>query len=439
MSSSRLLLASSAAVAAIGFACPASAEVDAATAERLKRIEAQLAAQAQRLEQQEQRLMQQEQLIQSQSLEIHGLHSQRDQLLEDIRAGHALAVDAESPSSTAVAAAAPQAGPTPDEIPSRPVGEAPPPAEHQIREVAAVPESAGVLTPRGQLVIDPSFEYVRTSNNRLVFRGIAIVPGVQLGVIEASDADRDALTGTIAARYGLTNRIEVEARVPYTYRQDRITELEQNQVGGVTRSRKLEGQDLGDIEFAARYQINSGANGWPIFVANARVKPPTGVGPYDVRYNVAGIATELATGSGFWGYELGATAIYPTDPAVIFGSLSYLYNAPKDVNKDIGSGNDKLHVGSVDPGDSISASIGFGLALNSRFSFSLGYSHAYIFKTDTDIGPTTQRSNSLSVGSMLMGLSYRLNDRVSVNNNFEFGMTADAPDMRLVVRVPYRF
>ena len=198
MSSSRLLLASSAAVAAIGFACPASAEVDAAIAERLKRIEAQLAAQAQRLEQQEQRLMQQEQLIQSQSLEIHGLHSQRDQLLEDIRAGHALAVDAESPSSTAVAAAAPQAGPTPDEIPSRPVGEAPPPAEHQIREVAAVPESAGVLTPRGQLVIDPSFEYVRTSNNRLVFRGIAIVPGVQLGVIVDKEhnmlaADRNAL------------------------------------------------------------------------------------------------------------------------------------------------------------------------------------------------------------------------------------------------------
>ena len=42
---------------------------------------------------------------------------------------------------------------------------------------------------------------------------ICAVTGVQIGVIEASDADRDTFATTFALRYGLTNRLEVEARV----------------------------------------------------------------------------------------------------------------------------------------------------------------------------------------------------------------------------------
>ena len=82
---------------------------------------------------------------------------------------------------------------------------------------------------------------------------------------------------------------------------------------------------------------------------------------------------------------------------------------------------------------------------NPRFSFSLGYSHSYIFPTESDqmtlaqIEPAILRSNSLQVGSLQMGWSFRLNDHVTLNNNFEFGVTSDAPDMRVVFRAPYRF
>lgn len=38
-----------------------------------------------------------------------------------------------------------------------------------------------------------------------------------------------------------------------------------------------------------------------------------------------------------------------------------------------------------------------------------------------------------------MGWPFRLTERATLNNNFEFGVTSDAPDMRVVVRVPYRF
>jgi hypothetical protein len=448
-----LLLAGAAGVALLCGSAPAFAQSDPVTRERLNAIEAQLKFQGQQLSDQERRLTDQEQLIQTQALELHAMHAERDQLIGYIRAGSALATTQGAPGGPSGPALAPGSvqlaaqqgvGPTPDDAtPTRPVGQAPPEEpQKRVREVAAIPEGLGVLTPPGRLVIDPSIEYSRTSNNRLVFRGVEIVPGVQLGVIEASNADRDTLVGTLAVRYGLTNRIEVEARMPYLYRQDRVTTVQQRDQS-VSQSKRLEGQDLGDLELAARYQINRGLKGWPVFVANFRVKPPTGTGPFDVNYDTFGVATDLATGSGFWAYSAGVTMIYPTDPAVIFASLGYLYNQPHAVDKLIGQQN-AVFVGTVKPGDSISASFGFGLALNPRFSFSLGYSHSYIFQTDTDLGSskanvTTQRSNALQVGSMLLGWSFRLNDRVTLSNNFEFGVTSDAPDMRMVIRFPYRF
>jgi hypothetical protein len=339
-----------------------------------------------------------------------------------------------------VAAPTPAAEPPPAvaviPAPASPVGERP--AEEPQREAAAIPPELGVLTPKGKLVIDPSIEFVRSSNNRLVFRGVEIVPGIQLGVIEASDVARDTGVATLAARYGVTSRLEVEARIPYIWRDDRITTLAQRDET-ISRTHELRGQDIGDIELNARYQLNSGARGGPIFVATSRVKPPTGTGPYDVDYDEFGVATSLATGSGFWGVEGGVTMLYPSDPAIIFAGLSYLHNFGRNIDRTIGSGSAAVHVGNVDPGDSIGASLGFGLALNPRLSISLGYIHNYIFKTTSELGATKQTTQPLQVGSLLVGSSFRLTERLTLNGSFEIGVTSDAPDVRIIFRLPYVF
>lgn len=393
---------------------PALAEDMAA---RFQRIEAQLAAQAERIEDQE--------------LELRSLRAQRDSMLAEMRAGRS--------------APAPQIQLAQVEpIPSGPVGQAPEPpsVERRVREVTALPENMGILTRPGQVILEPSIEYSNTSSNRLVFQGIEVVSGINFGLIQADDADRSSVTGALAARFGLTNRIELEARLPYVYREDRIETVAQATASpNFNLGDELRGYDIGDLEVAARYQLNSGARGWPIFVANARVKPPTGTGPYDVEFNDAGIAQTLATGSGFWGAEAGLTMLYPTDPAVIFAGLSYLTNLPRDIDEVIG---ERL-IGRVDPGDSIGASLGFGLALNPRFSVSFGYSHNYIFQTDTEIStddaptPAIVSASGFHVGSMQMGWSYRLSDKLTLSNNFEFGVTSEAPDLRVVFRAPYRF
>jgi hypothetical protein len=314
------------------------------------------------------------------------------------------------------------------------VGEPPPERDPVLPERAAMPENASVLTPRGRFAFEPSFEYVNASTNRLVFRGIEIVVGLQIGVIEASDVDRDTLVGAGTLRYGLLDRLELELRAPFLYRHDRVLTLAQRDEQ-IIREIDIEGSGVGDIEAAVRYQFNSGRDGGPIYIGNLRYKSTTGTSPFEIDRDEFGILEELPTGSGFWGLEPSLTVLMPSDPVVLYGTLSYFYHAPDDIDREIGD----VLIGEVDPGDSIGASVGFGFALNDRFSFSLGYKHNYIYETTTEFADTTQRSEPLQVGSLLLGMSYRLNDRATASMNFEFGATADAPNARMVFRVPFVF
>lgn len=331
----------------------------------------------------------------------------------------------------AMQAIAPVSRETTQMMPDAPVGEAPPPEPTVQSKVEAVPEGQGVLTPVGRMVLDSSFEYTGSSTNRLVFRGIELVPGIQIGLIEASDADRTTLITTLAARYGLTNRLEVEARAPALYRWDRI-EVAQQRDEGIVRTIALKERDFGDVEFALRYQLNRPRGQRPIWVANLRVKSDTGKSPFEVTYDEFGVATGLSTGSGFWAVQPGVSMLLPSDPAVIFGSLGYLYHTPRNIDRTIGG----AFIGRVDPGDAISGNLGFGFALNPRFSFSIGYRHSYIFPSKQEIGGSVERSNRAQVGSFTFGMSYRLSPRQSVNFGFEFGATADAPDVAVSVRFP---
>jgi len=320
-------------------------------------------------------------------------------------------------------------------VPGQPVGEAP--ADEEANKVqarvAAVPEGQGVLTKSGRLVIEPSVEYALSSTNRLVFRGIELVPGIQIGVIEASNAQRLTLVGTTAFRYGLTNSLQAELRIPFLHRNDRIDVVQQRDQG-IVRSLAFEENDIGDIEFGLRYQVNRPRSPQqPIFTAGVSVKSNTGKGPFDIGYDEFGIATGLTTGSGFWAVTPSVNFLLPSDPVVIYGGLGYLLHLGRDVNKDVGG----TFIGHVDPGDAISANLGFGFALNPRFSFSLGYRHSYIFPTTSVIGGTTQRSQKLQVGSMSMGMAYRLSERTSLNFGVDFGVTEDAPDVSISLRVPF--
>src|SRR6185312_17162998 len=189
---------------------------------------------------------------------------------------------------------------------AQPVGQAP--AESNQRpQVQALAELGGVLSPRGRLTVEPSFEYANSQFNQLFFSGLAIVNAVFIGGLDATNARRNTLTPALNLRYGITNFLEANLRIPYVYRSDR----ESQGINTNTLSRSVSGHDLGDIEFGLHYQINQPTNGGAYYVANFRVKSDTGTGPFDVPFDSAGVQQELPTGSGFWAVEPSLTVLYP--------------------------------------------------------------------------------------------------------------------------------
>ncbi len=396
----------------------------------IRRLNDMVDLQRQQLDQQQRALQQQRERIEALERAFLGVQSPR-------QAGYIPAVTAPAyPAEQRAAEAAAQTA----QAGSEPVGESPNPddALREIQDIAGLREVGGVLTPPGTLVFEPSIEFEQTSTNRFFFNGVQIADVVLIGDLEVSDADRDAITAVAAARTGITSRSEIDIRVPFVYRDDRVQQT--NLTTSATTDSNLDNANLGDVEITGRYQFNSGADGWPIFIGNLRVKTPTGEGPFDIdRDPTTGIETELSTGSGFWAVEPSVTWIFPTDPAVFYGNIAYLWNFEEDVNENVAG----TLIGDVDPGDIFGLSFGMGYSLNERTSFSVGYEHKFVFETDQEIttgtGTSTISSEDFDVGTLSFGFSYALTDRTSLNLTLQTGVTEDAPDVRMLLRVPIRF
>ena len=87
------------------------------------------------------------------------------------------------------------------------------------------PILSGVLTPPGHLIVEPSIEYLHDSSNKLTFRGVSLQDTVLIGVIEASEADRELVSPALTLRYGINSRWDADIKVPYVYRADNLTFL----------------------------------------------------------------------------------------------------------------------------------------------------------------------------------------------------------------------
>jgi len=303
-------------------------------------------------------------------------------------------------------------------------------------ELDVLPSYGGVLTPKGTMMYENSMEYTNTTSNIFTFNGVQVAEVVLIGEIEASSARRQVVQDSSRFRLGITDRLEADVRVPYTYRNDAET---RSGTGGTTRT-AIEGNGFGDVDFGLAYQFNRGAGGWPYFVGNLRYKSDTGEGPYDIEYDADNIAKTLPTGSGFQSVEGSVTVIKVTDPAVLFGNLGYVHSFGEDIDKEYNT----TRILNVSPGDVINASGGLGFSINQETSFSLGYKHSYVFPTYQDAINTTNgdfiksRSDTLQVGSFMVGTSYRLSPVVSLNFTTEVGATRDAPDVHVGLRIPVR-
>ena len=324
-----------------------------------------------------------------------------------------------------------------------------PQAAARAPEVAPIFESPGVLTPRGRVVVEPSIQYGYSSSNRVALVGYTVIPALLIGLLDVREVKRNTTTAAVSLRYGLGNRVELEAKLPYVYRTDSTVSREIFTGTAAERAFDTSGKAIGDVEAAARVQLNAGGPDRAYVIGGLRYKSRTGRDPFDVvtdcqtrcvGQNVTGtgLPLTLPTGSGFRSLQPSLTWLLPSDPAVFFGSISYTRNFQRrNVYRTVLAGQ-REPLGDIKAGDVLGFNLGMGLALNDKASLSLGYDHSAVDRTRQN-GQVIPGSVRVQLGTLLVGASYRVDAHRTVNVSVGAGLTRDTPDVTLTVRMPFGF
>lgn len=294
-------------------------------------------------------------------------------------------------------------------------------------ERAILERQGGVLVPAGQLVVEPAFTYTYGSRDLLDLSGVQFLGAIFIGRINVAGIDREVFSPSLDLRYGLHRRVEFEANIPYAWRTDQFA----RDVGGEDQNLDyVSGNGIGDIQFGLFTQLLYQQKWWPDVVLNVQAKAPTGKDPFDVGDN------ELPRGLGTWGLSGGLTFVRTLDPAVVFGSIRYLW----DIEEDFGS-----NVGTIDYGDTVEYSIGLAMALNERLALTMSLQHSLTDFTRQEFEGSRRKlvGSNLNAARLFLGGSYRMSELLTINLNAGVGITEDAPDFQIELsvplRLPYRF
>lgn len=285
-----------------------------------------------------------------------------------------------------------------------------------------------VLLPAGTLQVEPRVDYSHVSTDRVAISGFTIFEAIVIGLIRVDEIDRDIVTAALDVRYGVTDRFQLEAHVPYIYRQD--TEI--LGVGTANQSKlTFDGHGLGDVEISGSYQVLTQDGFIPGTVLRLRGRFPTGQSAFDIETQTVDVAgrpqerlVEPPTGSGFFAAGLGSTFIWRADPVAFFAGGGYTFNLPEDQGK----------FGNVDPGDTVEFFAGMNVGLSDQVGISFAFVDQITFETEVE--GEKQIGTDLNDARLAIGASVGLNPFMSILATASAGLTDDSPDFIFSVSLP---
>lgn len=279
-----------------------------------------------------------------------------------------------------------------------------------LEEVFQAAEKSYTLLKKGERTLTYGFDYslLRDTQIQTVRTGDNVY-----SVIGQSEAQH-TFTNSFTFDYGVWDNLTFSMRVPFLAKYD--------------TERDLSTYSLGDISASFRWQPWSSVRGRPVTTLFATLGLPTGDSPYDVSLD-----NGLATGSGYYSLGVGANLSYVIDPVVLFGSLGYTYNLPiRDADQVRGG---RL-LEEVDPGSSLSLSMGFAYALSYDVSLATSFQMAHNLAPKFKFSDVTLEGNEQTSAVMNFSLGLRTAPNTIVNVNAGFGMTEDSPDVLLGISMP---
>lgn len=372
-----------------------------------------------------------------------------------------------APQPQAVAAPRPQPSPPPRVAPAQPVAPPPPGGTQQPpgegyagsasdaeealsqsrRSVDDVKQQQSALFNR-RLTVEAGLGYTRYDRKQLTLHGFLALDAIFLGNIGIENVESDTATINTAVRWGLSPRLTLNADVPWIHRR---TTYQKGGAGGAASAiaeQQSSGGGMGDLTVSANYKLISERPRWPETVVTAGITAPTGNAPYGVDWKVIerddddfirfAIPSEQPTGNGVWQANVGVSMVKTADPAILFASFGYIYSQSAHFD-DLDSNPDTVNPGDVKLGNIFYANMGLAFAFNERTSLSLSYSGRFNgqAKTRYDGGEWTKVIGSDGNANTLnLGVTYALNRNTTIVTQLGVGLTPDAPDFSLSVKVP---
>jgi hypothetical protein len=215
-----------------------------------------------------------------------------------------------------------------------------------------------------------------------------------------SKVTRRRFDTVLVGRYGLLDGLEAVIHFPFFVRGEQETDR------GSSRDERVD-EGIGDVSGLFRYQLVGERGSIPEITLDVGAKSRTGG---DLR------------GTGFWSARGGVTLVKTIDPVVFFGRLGY-------------SANLERH--GVDPGDAVEYDLGMGFSLNDRVSFTMQLSGSRV--ASTSVHGRRVAGSSQDIISLFFATTVQITRHLFVEPLVGIGLTKDASDVVIGVRLPYRF
>lgn len=302
-------------------------------------------------------------------------------------------------------------------------------AKAQKAQDQALLERGAILLRPGALQIEAGLEYSKFTGNNVQISGVSIFDAIIIGFIRVDANDRDLLTGTLRARYGVINRVQVDATFPYIYRRD-------HEVLGIgtanVRDRSFSGNGIGDVELGVSGQPIIGRGWLPNILVRVFTRIPTGESSFQIPTVAAGPGgerrlTRSPTGSGFHAVGATVTAVLPIDPVVLFAGAGYTYTFQRTWGE----------FGRIDPGDTWEFFAGLNFALNERVSFNFSFIQQRALPTQRD--GTRLVNTAATDARAVFGTSVGLAPNINLVMNAGIGLTPASPNFTFFVALPITF
>ena len=321
-------------------------------------------------------------------------------------------------------------------------------SERREQEKALVVQEHAPLFER-KFTLETGASYSYYDRRQLALSGFLALDAIFLGTINLDQTKSSVLTTDVTGRYGITDRLNLEANIPYVTRTSRFISGgaggASTSISEVTRS----SSGIGDASVAGYYQLVKESARWPDLVASVRVRAPTGRDPFglkliapDENNNNLNVPEDLPTGSGLWSATFSVSALRTYDPVILFGNLGYTYNLPGDFD-DISPVLGQVNPAKVKLGNPYQLSGGLAIALNDRaaVSFSVSTSMAGATHTKPRGSDDYERipGSSTSTATLNVGASYLLPSGWSLNGQLANGLTPDAPNFVMSFRASRGF